>query len=54
LLTFGPVSGAHFNPAVSIAMALRRKILAHHGPYIAAQMLCGIVALSPQNWTVFG
>ncbi len=26
ILTFGPVSGAHFNPAVSIAMALRREL----------------------------
>ena len=25
ILTFGPVSGAHFNPAVSIAMALRAR-----------------------------
>ena len=26
ILIFGPVSGAHFNPAVSIAFALRREI----------------------------
>jgi glycerol uptake facilitator-like aquaporin len=26
ILTFGPVSGAHFNPAVSIAFALRREV----------------------------
>src|SRR5271170_7763990 len=26
ILTFGPLSGAHFNPAVSIAFALRRRI----------------------------
>ena len=26
ILTFGPVSGAHFNPAVSVAFALRREI----------------------------
>ena len=26
ILTFGPVSGAHFNPAVSIAFALRREL----------------------------
>ena len=31
ILTFGPVSGAHFNPAVSIAMALRRELPAEHG-----------------------
>lgn len=37
---FGPVSGAHFNPAVSLVMAARaalpRRLL---GPYIAAQLL---------------
>ena len=26
ILIFGPVSGAHFNPAVSIAFALRREL----------------------------
>src|ERR1700678_4695463 len=27
VLTFGPLSGAHFNPAVSIALGLRRELL---------------------------
>ena len=40
---FGPVSGAHFNPAVSIAMSLRaempRSLLV---PYIGAQLLGGV------------
>ena len=29
ILTFGPISGAHFNPAVSIAFALRRRTAVH-------------------------
>ena len=30
ILMFGPVSGAHFNPAVSIAFALRGELTAEH------------------------
>ena len=37
---FGPVSGAHFNPAVSVAMALRGELpAAELAPYVAAQLL---------------
>ena len=34
ILTFGPVSGAHFNPAVSIALALRRELPASDGGHL--------------------
>jgi len=44
ILALGPISGAHFNPAVSLVMALRR---AHPWrdflPYAAAQILGGCV-----------
>ena len=44
ILTFGPVSGAHFNPAVSVAFALRRQLSWQMaGIYIAAQIV-GAVA----------
>jgi glycerol uptake facilitator-like aquaporin len=37
---FGPVSGAHFNPAVSAVMALRGELSkAALGPYILAQLV---------------
>lgn len=37
---FGPLSGAHFNPAVSVAMALRGELPAFELlPYIVAQLL---------------
>jgi glycerol uptake facilitator-like aquaporin len=37
---FCPVSGAHFNPAVSVVMAWRRALpVSLLGPYIAAQLL---------------
>ena len=38
ILIFGPLSGAHFNPAVSLAFALRRELpWAVAAAYIAAQ-----------------
>ena len=37
---FGPISGAHFNPAVSAVMALRGELAgAALGPYVGAQLL---------------
>src|SRR5271170_7681318 len=41
---FGPISGAHFNPAVSLVFALNRDLEAiDAGLYVAAQILGGIV-----------
>jgi glycerol uptake facilitator-like aquaporin len=46
IITLGPISGAHFNPAVSLVMWLRGD---HKGryllPYIAAQFLGGILGV---------
>jgi glycerol uptake facilitator-like aquaporin len=37
---FGPISGAHFNPAVSLVMALRGMLPRERlAPYVAAQLL---------------
>jgi glycerol uptake facilitator-like aquaporin len=39
----GPVSGAHFNPAVSLVMALRRSLPPGEvAPYVAAQIVGGL------------
>jgi glycerol uptake facilitator-like aquaporin len=39
ILVFGPISGAHFNPAVSLAFALRGEFAwSELVPYIAAQL----------------
>ena len=39
ILTFGPISGAHFNPAVTLADAWQRGMAWRHVPaYIAAQI----------------
>jgi len=48
ILTFGPISGAHFNPVVSLADAMEGGLAwAETLPYIAAQILggvCGTIA----------
>jgi glycerol uptake facilitator-like aquaporin len=46
ILTFGPVSGAHFNPAVSIALALRGEFSSRSVVlYVAAQIVGGIIGV---------
>jgi glycerol uptake facilitator-like aquaporin len=46
ILTFGPVSGAHFNPAVSLAMVLRRQLPARVAAmYVGVQIIGGIVGV---------
>jgi glycerol uptake facilitator-like aquaporin len=48
ILIFGPLSGAHFNPAVSIAFALRRELpWPQAAVYIAAQIAGAIIGV----WT---
>ena len=40
---FAPISGAHFNPVVTLVMALRRDLPATHAvPYIVAQCAGGV------------
>src|SRR5881394_1400890 len=44
ILTFGPISGAHFNPAVSIAFAFRRQLTVPTlAVYIVAQVLGAVL-----------
>src|SRR5271170_7979122 len=46
ILTFGPISGAHFNPAVSIGFALRGELTPRAtAVYVASQMLGGIAGV---------
>jgi glycerol uptake facilitator-like aquaporin len=42
IMVFGPISGAHFNPAVSLVMAIRRELSAIALPlYVVAQVIGG-------------
>jgi glycerol uptake facilitator-like aquaporin len=46
ILMFGPVSGAHFNPAVSLIFALRSELAWRDCPaYVACQIAGGIVGV---------
>jgi glycerol uptake facilitator-like aquaporin len=46
ILTFAPLSGAHFNPAVSVAFALRGELPVRTAAlYIGAQVLGGIAGV---------
>lgn len=50
----GPLSGGHFNPAVTIAFALRGEIAWDRGAaYIAAQVVGGVVGVALAN-VMFG
>lgn len=46
IIGFGPVSGAHFNPAVTLAFALRREISwTEAGLFVLVQILAGIAGV---------
>jgi glycerol uptake facilitator-like aquaporin len=46
ILIFAPLSGAHFNPAVSLALALRRELAwSDAAAYIVAQVIGGIIGV---------
>ena len=48
ITVFGPISGAHFNPAVTLAFAIRREIAwPRAAAYVAVQTASGIVGV----WT---
>ena len=54
IVTFGPISGAHFNPAVSVALAARGEVKwADVPPYLVAQF-AGAVAGVAAAHAMFG
>jgi glycerol uptake facilitator-like aquaporin len=46
IVVLGPISGAHFNPAVSLAMLLKREInAAQAGAYVVVQVVAAIAGV---------
>src|SRR3712207_4197857 len=46
ILTFGPISGAHFNPAVTLALAARRALPWRAVPgYLVAQLAGAVLGV---------
>lgn len=46
ILVFGPISGAHFNPAVTLAFYIRKEISARDsGLFVVAQIIGGIMGV---------
>ncbi|MEE9428527.1 MAG: MIP/aquaporin family protein [Paracoccaceae bacterium] len=44
ILVFGPISGAHFNPAVTLAFAIRREISARDATLYVVVQIIGAIA----------
>ena len=54
ITALGPVSGAHFNPAVTLVMALRREIGPLAGVLYVVVQICGCVAGAILAHAMFG
>ncbi|MES1156458.1 MAG: aquaporin [Alphaproteobacteria bacterium] len=54
IITLGPVSGAHFNPAVTLAMALRREIGAGAASLYLPAQIAGCIAGAMLAHAMFG
>ena len=54
ILVFGPISGAHFNPAVTLAFTVRREIGARDAAlYVIVQIAAGLVGVMAAHF-MFG
>ncbi|XVV16814.1 MIP/aquaporin family protein [Actinoplanes sp. CA-131856] len=54
MATLGPVSGAHLNPAVTVALAVSGRFPWRHVPLYAAAQLAGAVLAALAAWGIDG
>jgi glycerol uptake facilitator-like aquaporin len=54
IMTFGPTSGAHFNPAVTLALALQGKVLWREGMFYLVAQVSGAFAGVAAAHLMFG
>jgi glycerol uptake facilitator-like aquaporin len=54
IMTFGPTSGAHFNPAVTLALALQGKVLWREGMFYLVAQVTGAFAGVAAAHLMFG
>jgi len=52
--SLGPVSGAHLNPAVTVALAMNRHFPWRYVPAYAAAQLAGAIAAALAAWGAYG
>jgi MIP family channel proteins len=52
--SLGPVSGAHLNPAVTVALACNRRFPWARVPAYAAAQFAGAVAAAAMTWALYG
>ena len=51
ITTLGPISGAHFNPAVTVSLALARKFPWREVlPYVVAQVIAALAGVVVAHW----
>src|SRR5580698_9745227 len=53
ILAFGPISGGHFNPAVTLAVAMQSGIGWREVPGYLVLQIAGAFAGVPQGWSEF-
>jgi glycerol uptake facilitator-like aquaporin len=52
--SLGPISGAHFNPAVTLGLAMNGRFPWAYAPTYLAAQVAGAVAAAAVTWVLYG